>query len=146
MSAHTVFYKKLHSKNFFYYSFCIFCITVVAVNIVYSQRYNKNMIGVMEGEQSSVISYLKHISGTQLYHLEIQTYREEGRDEVLSAWNDYRQANAIKIRNLEANVKVHPYSPELYYNLYLLYSQEGDGVRAKDNLKKAQQIDPSIGT
>ncbi len=144
MSAHAIFYKKLQSKSFFYYVFCIICITIVAANIVFSQKYNKNMYGVMNGESVSIVNYLKHIWGTPLYGLEVETYRAEGRLDVLSLWNDVQQANTKRIRILEDATQLHPYAPELYYNLSLLYTENGDKMKAKENLLKAQQIDPSI--
>ena len=144
MSAHAVFYKKLRSKNFFYYAFCIICIGLVVINIIYSQSYNRNMYGVMDGENGPIITYLKHILGTPLFNLEIETYKAEGRSDIMSEWNVAQLKNTKRIQSLENTAQLYPYSPELYYNLHLLYSENGDMIRAKENLKKAQQIDPSL--
>ncbi|MFH0773110.1 MAG: hypothetical protein V1922_02250 [bacterium] len=144
MSAHTIFYKKLKNKSLFFYVFCVICILLVAANIMYSQKYNKNMYGVMQGENSSIINYLKHIWGTPLYDLEVKTYKAEGRGDVLSQWAQIQQENARRIKSLEDAVRLHPYSPELYYNLYLLYSENGEKGKATESLRKAKQIDPSI--
>ena len=111
MQAHTIFYTKFRSKTFFFYVFCVVCIAVVAANIISSQKYNRNMYQVMQGESSAIIVYLEHIWGTPLFNLELETY---------------------------------PYSPELYYNLFLLYRQAGNTEKEHENLQKAQQIDPSI--
>lgn len=144
MSAHSVFYKKLISKSFFFYSFCLICVGLVAANIIYSQKYNQNMYGVMEGKTDSIITYLKHIWGTPLFNFEIESYRAGGRSDILFKWNDVQQENRKRIQRLEEAALSHSYSPELYYNLYLLYTENGDKTRAQVNLKKAQQIDPSI--
>jgi hypothetical protein len=119
-------------------------VVVVAANIIYSQRYNVHMYGVMRGDSGSVISYLKHIWGTPLFDLEVKTYKEEGREDILSKWVTVQQENSTRIRNLEEASRLHPYSPELYYNLYLLYSENGDMTKARESHKKAQQIDPSV--
>lgn len=144
MSAHTVFYKKLRSKNFFFYTLCVLCVSLVAVNIFYSQRYNEHMYGVMEGEKSAIISYLKHIWGTPLFNLEVENYQAEGKGDILSEWTNIQQKNAKRIQDLENATHIYSYSPELYYNLHLLYLESGNREKARENLVKAQQIDPSI--
>lgn len=102
------------------------------------------MYGVMNGEGGSVVGYLKHIWGTPLFDLEVETYKAEGRNDILSKWKNVQQENSKRIQSLENTLVLHPYSPELYYNLSLLYSESGDKNKAGENLKKAQQIDPSI--
>jgi len=102
------------------------------------------MYGVMEGESDSIVSYLKHIWGTPLFNLEVETYKAEGRVDILSKWDNVQQANTKRIKILEDATHLHPYSPELYYNLSLLYFENGDKEKSKENLQKAQQIDPSI--
>ena len=98
----------------------------------------------MSGENKSIINYLKHIWGTPLFNLEIEGYRAEGRQDVISEWESIQKENENKIKLLKSAVLLHPYSPELYYNLHLLYSENGDNARAAENLQKAQQIDPSL--
>lgn len=144
MSAHSIFYKKLKSKTFFFYGFCFSCICLVALNIIYSQKYNDQMLGVMNGESGPIITYLKHIWGTPLFDLEINTYKAEGRSDILSKWEEIQQENGKKIQKLEDASLMYPYSPELYYNLSLLYLEKGDKVKAAENLAKARQIDPSL--
>lgn len=144
MSAHAIFYKKLRSKNLLFYLLCFVCVVLVSVNIIYSQKYNEHMYGVMGGESRSILSYLKHIWGTPLFEYEIETYKAEGKNDILLKWEEVQQENTKRIQILEEATKLHPYSPELYYNLYLLYSENGDKVKAKENLQKARQIDPSI--
>jgi len=102
------------------------------------------MYGVMEGKSESVIYYLKHIWGTPLFNLEIDRYKTEGREDVLSNWSDIQNINTKKILNLEKATRLYSYSPELYYNLHLLYSEKGNKAKAEENLQKAQQIDPSL--
>lgn len=144
MSAHAVFYKKFSSKSFLFYCFCFLCVIFVGVNIIYSQKYNVTMYGVMNGELGSSTTYLKHIWGTEIFNLEVQNYKNEGRADVLEKWQSIQSANKTRIDNLEEAIKLHPYSPELYHNLYLLYSENGEQTKALDNLSKARKIDPSI--
>jgi len=98
----------------------------------------------MEGESSATITYLKHIWGTPLFDLELNTYKTEGRVDILAKWDDIEKENTKKIQSLKESLLTHPYSPELYYNLSLLYDENGDKANAQENLKKAQQIDPSL--
>jgi hypothetical protein len=144
MSAHGIFYKKFTSKNILFYTLCLAIVGIVGGNIAYSQKYNSALYGVMAGQVNSSVQYLKHIWGTPLYDMEVDTYKQEGRVDILTEWNKVQQINTQRIQSLEAAAALHPYSPELYYNLYLLYSENGDGVTARANLRKAQQIDPSI--
>jgi tetratricopeptide (TPR) repeat protein len=144
MSAYAGFYKKLRTKTVLFYVFCTFCIGVVEANIIYSQKYNQNMYGVMRGEGGSIIVYLKHILGSPLFNQEIKAYEVEGRMDILSQWAIVQGENNEKIQSLENAMRLYPNSPELYYNLHLLYLENGDKVKANENLKKARQIDPSI--
>jgi tetratricopeptide (TPR) repeat protein len=144
MSAHAVFYKKLRSKNLFFYLFCIVCAAFVAANILYSQKYNATMYGVMEGERGAIISYLKHIQNTHLLGLELETYKNEGREDALAEWDTVQSENQKRIQRFEEALVLHSSSPELYYNLHLLYLENGNAQKAQENLQKAQQIDPSL--
>lgn len=144
MSAHAVFYKKLRARSFFFYGFCLLCVVYVAFNILYSQKYNINMYGVMNGDVISSTTYLKHIWGTSLFNLEVKNYADEGRPDILNKWRAIQSENKRRIGNLEVATKSHPYSPELYYNLHLLYLENGENGKALENLSKARQIDPSI--
>jgi len=92
------------------------------------------MYGVMGGESASTMAYLKHIWGTPLFNLEMESYKAA----------EIQINNTKRIKNLEESVRLYPYSPELYYNLHLLYFENGNKVKAQENLQKAQQIDPSI--
>lgn len=144
MSAHAIFYSKFRSKSLPYYFFCLVCILYVALNIIYSQKYNPNMYGVMGGEVNPSTTYLRHIWGTPLYNYEIQNFVSEGRVDILNRWSDVRSQNGKRIHNLEEVAKKHPYSPELFYNLYLLYSESGQHAKAAESLSRARLIDPSI--
>jgi len=144
MSAHRVFYQKLRTKNTFFYCLCIFFIVVVALNIYCSQQYNNLMYGVMEGDNGATLSYLKHIWGTPLFNWEMLTLKTEGKDTLLSQWKQVEGENAQKIQTLEQFSLTHINSPEVYYNLFLLYRENGDNTRSQENLSKAQQLDPSL--
>lgn len=102
------------------------------------------MYGVMSGEVSASTTYLKNIWGTKLFKLEVQNYKDSGRFDIVQNWNSIQIENSQRITNLEKAAKLHPYSPELYYNLFLLYSENGEKEKAATYLKKARQIDPSI--
>jgi len=144
MSAHAIFYKKVRSKPFFFYALCVICVGLVAINMVYSQKYNKNMYGVMEGESGPIITYLKHIWGTPLFDLELQAYKAEGRDDIVLKWSEVQLQNEKKILSLESALRLYPYSPELNYNLSLLYAENGSKEKANESLQKARHIDPSL--
>lgn len=144
MSAHAVFYKKISSKSTLFYGFCLFCIVFVAINIIASQKYNPHMYGVMNGELNASTTYLKHIWGSELFDLEIKRYTYEERMDILDKWYIIQSENKKRIGKLEAATELHPYSPELHYNLYLLYTENGEKSKAWESLLKARQIDPSI--
>ena len=102
------------------------------------------MYGVMEGDNGATLSYLKHIWGTPLFNWEMLTLKTEGKDALLSQWKQVEGENAQKIQTLEQFSLTHINSPEVYYNLFLLYRENGDNTRSQENLSKAQQIDPSL--
>lgn len=144
MSAHAVFYKKLQSKTNAFYLLFFLCVGMVVANIIASQGYNKTMYGVMERDEASTLTYLRHIWGSPLYELEIETLNNERRISVLNAWMKVQNENKQRIQNLEKSSILYPYSPEIHYNLSLLYRESGDASRSLEHLKRAQQIDPSI--
>jgi len=102
------------------------------------------MYKTMEGDSASIITYLRHIWGSPLFYFEIEAYRKEGRNDILTKWAQVQQENSIKIQKLEDAAQLYPYSPEIYYNLSLLYSEKGNKIKATENLTKARQIDPSL--
>lgn len=102
------------------------------------------MYGVMENSKDATITYLSHIWGTELFSLEIERIRAEGREDIMQGWEEVRATNNKRTQSLEDASLIHPYSPELYYNLYLLYKENGDIKKSTENLHKAQEIDPSI--
>lgn len=144
MLAHDVFYKKLGSKNTLYFLGLSLCVVFIAANIFASQRYNTHMYGYMDGKNEDHLVYMKHIWGTPLFNLEIKSLEEENKTTLLEQWEKIQQQNNKRISMMEGVVISHPYSPELYYNLFLLYSENGNTSKAQENLQKARQIDPSI--
>lgn len=102
------------------------------------------MYGVMDGNTESAIAYLQHIWGTPLFSMEIDTYKQEQKNEVIAGWEKIQEENKQRIINLENASRLHPYSPEIYYNLFLLHSENGEKGRAQENLRKARMIDPAI--
>ncbi|MFZ2206761.1 MAG: hypothetical protein WA061_04145 [Microgenomates group bacterium] len=144
MLAHDVFYKKLGSKNTRYFLGISLCIVFIAANVFASQRYNSHMYGYMDGKSEDQLTYIKHIWGSPLFDLEIKALKEEGETALLERWEKIQQQNNKRISMMEAVVQSHPYSPELYYNLFLLYSENGNTTKAHEYLQKAKEIDPSI--
>jgi len=144
MLAHDVFYKKLGSKNTAYFLGILFCIVLVGANIVASQSFNTHMYGYMDGKEEHQLVYLKHIWGTPLYNQEIDALKKENKLTILGQWENIQQQNNKRIFMMELAARSHPYSPELYYNLFLLYSENGNTPKAQEYLQKARQIDPSI--
>jgi len=144
MLAHDVFYRKLGSKNTAYFLGILFCIVLVGANIVASQSFNTHMYGYMDGKDEDQLVYLKHIWGTSLYNQEIDALKKENKSTILGQWENVQQQNNKRISMMELTARSHPYSPELYYNLFLLYSENGNSPKAHEYLQKAKQIDPSI--
>jgi len=102
------------------------------------------MYGYMEGKREDQLSYLKHIWGTPLFSYEINTLKAEQNKELLAEWKKIQEQNNRHISVMEEASQTHPYSPELYYNLFLLYLENGNKTKAQEYLQKAHQIDPSI--
>lgn len=144
MLAHAVFYRKFESKNTRYFVGILACILLIGINILASQRYDEHMFGYMNGNKEDTLTYLKHIWGTSLFNLEMKAFEDEKNFTILHEWEKIQAQNAQRIDMMEKITQTHPYSPELYYNLYLLYSENGNSQKASEYLHKARQIDPSI--
>lgn len=144
MPAHAVFYRKFESKNTRYFLGILACVLLVGANILASQRYNEHMYGHMDGKKEDTLTYLKHIWGTPLFTMEMKALEDEKNLSILQEWEKIQKQNAERIATMEKITQSHPYSPELYYNLYLLYSENGNARKANEYLNRARQIDPSI--
>lgn len=144
MPAHAVFYRKFESKNTRYFVGILACILLVGMNILASQRYDEHMYGYMNGKREDTLTYLKRIWGTPLFSMEMKALEEEKDFATLHEWEKIQEQNTQRIVTMEKITQAHPYSPELYYNLYLLYSENGNTQKASEYLHKARQIDPSI--
>ena len=44
----------------------------------------------------------------------------------------------------ESLLQKNPKSRDLLYNLYLLYNEDGNKIKAEEYLKKAKEIDPTV--
>lgn len=120
------------------------CILLVGINILASQGYDEHMYGYMNGKREDTLTYLKRIWGTPLFNMEMQAFKDENNLTILHEWEKIQEQNAQRIAMMEKITQSHPYSPELYYNLFLLYSENGNIQKAEEYLHKARQIDPSI--
>lgn len=144
MAAHSVFLSKIKSKNNWYYLLFFICVTLLVLNILSSQSYPSVMYRVMDGDAGAIAAYLKQIWGSRQFDAELAVVKRDGNKDVLNQMQKEENERVGMMRALESATKLYPYAPEPYFNLSLLYRQQGDAKKADEYLRRARQIDPHI--
>jgi len=144
MSAHGIFIRKVGAKSTLYYLAIFLLAFFTAINILYSQSFPALLYEVQEGNTSATISYLEKIPNTRLQKLVVRALQQDGNTAVLEGLQQKDRGVDVQIQQLTQSVLSHPQSPELYYNLSLLYSQKGMTAQAAENMQKAQGFDPEL--
>lgn len=144
MTAHSIFFSKLATKKNSYFLLFITCVIVVSLNLISSQSYPTLMYDLLQGREHSLVLYIKKIWGTPLYRQEMRALQEENRESVLHQMKIEEDERNKMFKSLEKVIEKYPYAPEPYYNLSLLYKNQGNTTKADEYLRKAQQIDPLL--
>ncbi len=114
------------------------------INILSSQMVSSLYFGLVNNNQSAVISYLRLIRQTPEFSSEALKFDTIYNKPLSSMiFHEEKQRN-IMIQNLEQLLIFNPYSRDILYALYKENLLAGNRARAENYLHRVQDIDPSI--
>lgn len=141
MSPTAIYVLKKLAKAFVAFIFLLFLV----LNIASSQFLPTSYFSFVEGDKAAAVQLLRAVKllpeFTTLIDRQRQIYGSNLDNELFSS----EKNREVKIVRMEQLVLQYPKSRDILYGLYLLYSDEGNAEKANSYLKRAQQIDPTVG-
>ena len=130
--------------NFFKFLCVIFIFSFLVFNLVSSQLISPLYYQIVKEDRGAVVSFLSKTKSLPAFSLFLEMskniYGNSLEQEVFAEDNKRKEM----ITKFESFLERNPKSRDLLYNLYLLYKEGGDGVKAEEYLKKAKEVDPMI--
>ncbi len=114
-------------------------------NIVLSQMISPLYFGLLRGDREAAVDFLRTIRHEKFFAPELTSYQRMFSSNLSSevfAEDHVRMAN---IKRLEAAYQKNPKVVPVLYSLHLLYLEKKDYERADFYLRRAQELDPTIG-
>lgn len=136
--------KKIHLGKPFLYGLFTILFIFVTINLVASQNISPLYFRMINDEKQMVATYLTDIRKLPFFSSELIRYKNKygaGIEKEVFKIEEERRRNITK---LEEVLKNNPSSRDLLYNLSVLYREAGNEVRAREYLKRAREIDPTI--
>ncbi len=138
---------KQHIKNpnqFFIVSLLIVGVIFLLLNILSSQTISPLYSGLVNENKQATAVYLQKIRLLPQFTQELSLYESkfdpEFRDLVYSDEHK-RQAMILQLKQM---LSQNPKARDVLYGLYLLYKEGGNGSKATEYLKQAQEVDPNV--
>ena len=143
MSKLSVKTNKLLKKILLFSVIC-FGLVFLLVNIFLSQLIPTLYFHLIKNDKEAIVTFLTKIKKTSDFtsymNINTQIYGESIRRDVF----DIDQKRLAKIKSLELLLQKYPDSRDVLYDLYLLYHEQGNALKAENYLKKTLIIDPAI--
>jgi tetratricopeptide (TPR) repeat protein len=143
-------YQKSNIKNIaqrlkvFNVLFVFLIFIFLFINIIYSQIVPPLYFNFINNDRSSTISFLQKIKNLPEYQnilkMNDNIYGNTVKEEIF--WNENKKK--VIINNLEQQLAISPKARDILYSLYKLYLAEGDTVKAREYLREAKLVDPSV--
>ena len=122
----------------------IFLFLFLLFNLITSQLISPLYFKLLKEDKAAVVGFLRKIKKLPVFlsFLEInkKIYGNSFEQEVLAP--DIKRNKLIE--DYELLLLKNPKSRDLLYNLYLLYQEDGNEIRAEEYLRRAKEVDPSI--
>ena len=122
----------------------LFLFLFILLNIFSSQLISPLYYRIVKEDKSAVVSFLSKTKNLPAFFLFLEMskniYGNSLEQEVFAEDNKRKEM----IAKFESFLEKNPKSRDLLYNLYLLYKEGGDGIKAEEYLKRAKEIDPLI--
>ena len=122
----------------------IFLFLFLLFNLVASQLVSPLYFQLAKEDKNTVVAFLQKIKNLPVfpYFLDLnkKIYGDTIEQDALSQDKKRKETMAEFESLLQKNLK----SRDLLYNLYLLYNEDGNKIKAEEYLKKAKEIDPTV--
>ena len=122
----------------------IFLFLFLLFNLITSQLISPLYFKLLKEDKVAVVGFLRKIKKLPVFlsFLEInkKIYGNSFEQEVLAP--DIKRNKLIE--DYELLLLKNPKSRDLLYNLYLLYQEDGNEIRAEEYLRRAKEIDPTL--
>ena len=122
----------------------IFLFLFLLFNLITSQLISPLYFKLLKEDKAAVVGFLRKIKKLPVFlsFLEInkKIYGNSFEQEVLAP--DIKRNKLIE--DYELLLLKNPKSRDLLYNLYLLYQEDGNEIRAEEYLRRAREIDPTL--
>jgi len=143
--THTSFYQRFYViRKPVIVAGSILLLALLVTNIVISQTVFPLYFSVLNENKDAVIMYLKKIMPLPFFQSELNKYKSIYGDIFEKEVFAEKYQRQQQIVTLETLLQKNPQTRDVLFALYQLYLTEGQTNRAKEYLKKAQQIDPMI--
>jgi len=114
------------------------------INIFFSQNISPLYFQVAKENRQAVVNFLSQIKNYPAFGSFLATnkniYDDSLEQEVFAESIKRKQT----IENYEELLEQNPKSRDILYNLYLLYHEENNELKAAEYLKRAREIDPAL--
>jgi tetratricopeptide (TPR) repeat protein len=136
--------NKVKSSKFFNFLFAVFIFAFLFLNFASSQFISPVYFKFVNNDNASAISFLQKIKTlpeySRILEMNNNIYGNTIKNEILKKENEKKEV----INNLEQQLGINPRSRDVLYSLYRLYLEEGNNDKAREYLKRAKEIDPTI--
>lgn len=139
--------KHKTMKQWLYKSFYLLMFFLLLINFLSSQTISPIYFQIINNNKKAkaVISFLEKIKTfpefQKILEMNKNIYGKAIEKEVFRRENDKK----LLINNFEQILTKSPKARDVLYGLYQLYLAEGDKNKAREYLRKAKEVDPTIG-
>ncbi len=113
-------------------------------NIISSQTISPLYSGVVNENEAAVVAYLKKIKTLPIFPSQLAYYQTIYGPSLAQQVNLQDLQLKYQISRFKKGLQLNPYSRDVLYNLYLLYSDKEDKQMAQEYLRRAQAVDPNL--
>ena len=117
---------------------------VVIFNVFVSQTVPPLYFRFVEESTISTIYYLNHIKTLPIFSSELIKYKNRYGGWVEKEIFKIEEQRNKEIATLEEVLIKNPKSRDILSQLFILYDEKGDKIKAQEYLRRAKEIDPSI--
>ena len=118
---------------------------IIGLNIISSQQISPLYIGLINGDETSLVSFLKKTLSLPQSAKWIRSAKKKyGQKKIEKEVFSKREIILARIKKLEQILKKNPNARDILYGLSISYRQLGKDDRAKTYLRRAQKIDPQV--
>ncbi len=109
------------------------------LNIIGSQTISPLYFDLMKSQKAAV-TFLQKIKPLADFNYYKDLFDSNIQKQFMNEENKQR----LEIARLEETLQKNPYSRDVLYTLYLLYTRSGNFVKAQQYFNRAQEIDPNL--